>query len=185
MLTRNWLATGVTLIASALVIHHNAYADEGMWQPSQLPALAGQLQQRGLALDPKQLSALTSWPLDAVVSLGFCTASFVSPDGLLVTNHHCGYGALQVNSTPQKNLINDGFLAHTKQEELPADPTQRVYVTEQISDVTSQVNAALKPDMDGYARFVAIDEAKKRIVAGCETPGYRCDVYTLDRKSVV
>lgn len=179
MLTRNWLATGVTLIASALVIHHNAYADEGMWQPSQLPALAGQLQQRGLALDPKQLSTLTSWPLDAVVSLGFCTASFVSPDGLLVTNHHCGYGALQVNSTPQKNLINDGFLAHTKQEELPADPTQRVYVTEQISDVTSQVNAALKPDMDGYARFVAIDEAKKRIVAGCEQPGYRCDVYTF------
>ncbi|HEV3106732.1 MAG TPA: S46 family peptidase, partial [Trinickia sp.] len=122
----------------------------------------------------------TAWPMDAVVSLGFCTASFVSPDGLVVTNHHCGYGALQYNSTPQKNLIADGFLARTKGEELPADPTQRVYVTEAISDVTARVNAALKPEMDGYARFMAIDAAKKRLVQGCEQPGYRCEVYTFN-----
>jgi hypothetical protein len=173
------LAAGMTLIASTAFLSLNTYADEGMWQPPQIPELAPQLQQRGLALDPKQLSTLKSWPLDAVVSLGFCTASFVSPDGLLVTNHHCGYGALQYNSTPKKNLINDGFVAHTKTEELPASPTQRVYVTEQISDVTEQINAVLKPGMDGYARYVAIDEAKKRLVQGCEQPGYRCDVYTF------
>nr|WP_328807176.1 S46 family peptidase [Paraburkholderia elongata] len=169
----------MTLVASAIFNFNNACADEGMWQPPQLPSLAGQLEQRGLALDPKQLSTLTSWPLDAVVSLGFCTASFVSPDGLIVTNHHCGYSALQYNSTPQKNLINDGFLARAKGDELPADPTQRVYVTEQISDVTDRINAALKPEMGGYARFVAIDQAKKRLVQACEQPGYRCDVYTF------
>lgn len=179
MLLKTSLAAGMTLIASAIFSSSNACADEGMWQPPQLPSLAGQLEQRGLALDPKQLSTLTSWPLDAVVSLGFCTASFVSPDGLIVTNHHCGYFALQYNSTAQKNLINDGFLARAKGDELPADPTQRVYVTEQISDVTDQINAALKPDMDGYARYVAIDQAKKRLVQGCEQPGYRCDVYTF------
>ncbi len=156
-----------------------AHADEGMWQPSQLPALAGTLKERGLALDPKTLSDLTADPMDAIVSLGFCTASFVSPDGLVVTNHHCGYGALQYNSTPQKNLINDGFLAHTPDEELPADPTQRIYVTEQISDVTTPVNASIKPGMDSFARYTAIDRAKKLIVKNCEKPGYRCDVYTF------
>lgn len=179
MVLKTSLVAGMTLIASSALMSPGAYADEGMWQPPQLPSLAPQLKQRGLALDPQQLSTLKSWPLDAVVSLGFCTASFVSPDGLLVTNHHCGYGALQYNSTPKKNLINDGFLAHAKDEELPANPAQRVYVTEQISDVTGQINAVVKPDMDGYARFVAIDEARKRLVQGCEQPGYRCDVYTF------
>ncbi|CAM2156376.1 Dipeptidyl aminopeptidase BII [Pararobbsia alpina] len=167
------------IVAFAAVSAGLAHADEGMWQPSQLPALTSTLKARGLALDPNTLSNLTSYPMDAIVSLGFCTASFVSPDGLIVTNHHCGYGALQYNSTAQKNLINEGFLAHTQQEELPADPTQRVYVTEQISDVTARVNEAVKPGMDGYARYMAIDHAKKQLVQGCEQPGYRCDVYTF------
>ncbi|KVE43588.1 S46 family peptidase [Burkholderia sp. BDU5] len=156
-----------------------AHADEGMWQPPQLPGLANTLEQRGLTLDPHTLSTLTAWPMDAVVSLGFCTASFVSPDGLIVTNHHCGYGALQYNSTPQNNLIENGFLARQRGEELPADPTQRVYVTEQIRDVTDKIDAALTPGIAGYARYAAIDTAKKRLVRDCEQPGYRCDVYTF------
>ncbi|RKP43443.1 S46 family peptidase [Trinickia fusca] len=161
-------------------IYPAAYADEGMWQPSQLPSLAATLQERGLELVPKKLTELTDWPMDAVVSLGFCSASFVSPDGLVVTNHHCGIGPLQYNSTPQKNLVDDGFLARTKGEELPAAPTQRVYVTEAISDVTTSVKAKLTPQMDGYARYMAIDAAKKQLVQGCEQPGYRCDVYTFN-----
>jgi hypothetical protein len=180
MLLKTSSVACMTLAACALFVSVNTCADEGMWQPSQLPSLAGQLKQRGLALDPGQLSTLMSWPLDAVVNLGFfCTASFVSPAGLIVTNHHCGYAALQYNSTPQRNLINDGFLARAKRDELPTDPTQHIYVTEQVTDVTVQMNAALKPDMDGYARFVAIDQAKKRLVHECEQPGYRCDVYSF------
>jgi hypothetical protein len=167
-----WLAATASLCTAA-------HADEGMWQPPQLPGLASTLEQRGLALDPGKLANLTDWPLDAVVGLGFCTASFVSPDGLVVTNHHCGYGALQYNSTPQRNLIENGFLARTTGEELPADPTQRIYVTDEISDVTAKINAALEPGMDGYARYVAIDLAKKKLVQDCEQPGYRCDVYTF------
>ncbi|KWZ49363.1 dipeptidyl-peptidase 7 [Burkholderia savannae] len=166
------------LLACALAASA-AQADEGMWQPPQLPGLADTLEQRGLALDPHTLSTLTAWPMDAVVSLGFCTASFVSPDGLIVTNHHCGYGALQYNSTPQNNLIENGFLARQRGNELPADPTQRVYVTERISDVTGKIEAALTPGMAGYARYVAIDAARKRLVRDCEQPGYRCDVYTF------
>ncbi|WP_323120816.1 S46 family peptidase [Burkholderia alba] len=179
MLPKSSHAASMLLLAAAASIAVTARADEGMWQPPQLPGLASTLEQRGLALDPNKLATLTAWPMDAVVSLGFCTASFVSPDGLIVTNHHCGYGALQYNSTPQKNLIENGFLARKTGEELPADPTQRVYVTDQISDVTARINATLKPDMDGYARYVAIDLAKKRLVQDCEQPGYRCDVYTF------
>ena len=99
-------AIAATCIPSALAV-------EGMWQPAQLPKIAGDLKAHGLKLDPAALTDLTGYPMGAIVSLGGCTASFVSPQGLVVTNHHCAYGALQYNSTPQKNLIEDGFLHPT------------------------------------------------------------------------
>ncbi|MFX7879435.1 S46 family peptidase, partial [Acinetobacter baumannii] len=75
--------------------------------------------------------------------LGGCTASFVSPQGLVVTNHHCAYGAIQLNSTAQKNLIKDGFNAPTLKDELSAGPNARVFVLDQITDVTTQAKAAI------------------------------------------
>lgn len=154
-----------------------ALATEGMWQPAQLPAIAADLKAAGLALDPHDLTDLTGPTMGAIVSLGFCTASFVSPQGLVVTNHHCAYGAIQYNSTAERNLIKNGFLARRFDEELPGDPNLRVYVTEEIRDVTREINGRVKPDMDGYARFEAIDRAEKEIVARCEKPGgLRCSV---------
>src|SRR5690606_30506937 len=99
-----------------------ASADEGMWEPRQMPELADQLKARGLEMAPAALSDLAAKPLDAVISLGGCTASFVSPRGLVVTNHHCGYGAIQYNSTPERDLLTDGFVAKDFADELPADP---------------------------------------------------------------
>lgn len=157
-----------------------AMADEGMWQPAQLPEISTQLRDRGLQMAPEDLARLTEHPLGAVVGFGFCTASFVSPEGLVVTNHHCAYGAIQYNSTAERNLLTDGFLAATRADELPAEPNMRIYVTESIEDVTSRVNAGLRRGMDGAERFRAIDRASKAIVAECEaTPGYRCDVYVF------
>lgn len=158
-----------------------AHADEGMWRPSQMPQLAAQLKARGLQMDPAALSNLAGKPLDAVISLGGCTASFVSPQGLVVTNHHCGYGAIQYNSTPERDLLANGFVAGSFAEELPADPNARIYVTQDISDVTARVNAGLTAGMDGTARFEAIDARNKALVAECEKPGgLRCNVYSFN-----
>lgn len=169
------------LLAAALTagLAGTAHAVEGMWQPAQLPKIADTLKQHGLKLDPAKLTDLTAYPMGAIVSLGGCTASFVSPDALIVTNHHCGYGALQYNSTPQKNLIVDGFLAKTKAEELQGSPDMRVFVTEEIRDVTRDVNARLNDQMSGAERYKAIELAIKELVKGCESDGYRCDVYTF------
>ncbi|MGZ5431132.1 MAG: S46 family peptidase, partial [Thermoanaerobaculia bacterium] len=76
-----------------------------MWMPQQIPQLAERLKGMGFRGDPKAFADLTGQPMGAIVSLGGCSASFVSPDGLIVTNHHCVQGALQFNSTPQKNLM--------------------------------------------------------------------------------
>jgi hypothetical protein len=154
-----------------------AIADEGMWVPQQLPEIAGPLKAAGLAIDPAKLADLTGHPMGAVVSLGGCTASFVSPQGLVVTNHHCAYGSIQLNSTPENNLLADGFNAATLADELSGGPNARIYVTEQITDVTDRIEAVQTDEMDGAAREKAIDAEGKRLVAECEQGGgYRCSV---------
>jgi Peptidase S46 len=173
MLTRSRL-----FLAFLFASCNAAYAVEGMWQPHQLQELAADVQAKGLQLDPKSLGNLDAFPLNAVVGLGFCTASFVSPMGLVVTNHHCAYGAIQFNSKPERNLLRDGFLAKTIGDELPGDPTLRVYVTEAITDVSAQIRKDLP--IAGRSAFDLIDARQKALVASCEKGGgYRCDVYVF------
>jgi hypothetical protein len=156
---------------------NTALADEGMWQPNQLPTIATQLTKAGLALNPKNLTDLTGFPMGAIVSLGGCTASFVSDQGLVATNHHCVYGSVQYNSTEENNLLENGFLAKSFKEELPATPGSRIYVTEEINEVTALVNAGLTKTMSGTDRYKAIDKNSKTLVAECENDDrYRCSV---------
>jgi len=94
----------MTSVLRALVllgIASTVSAGEGMWVPQQLPEIADSLKARGLELDVGKLADLTGDPLGAVVSIGGCTAGFVSPKGLVATNHHCAYGAIQLNSAAQ------------------------------------------------------------------------------------
>ena len=157
-----------------------ASADEGMWQPKQMPELAAQLKARGLQMAPEDLSNLAAKPLDAVISLGGCTASFVSPQGLVITNHHCVYGAVAYNSTPEDDLLANGFVADSFAAELPAQPTARVYVTQAITDVTDRIVDGLE-GMDGKGRYDAIEARSKALVAECEAPGgLRCNVYNFN-----
>lgn len=165
------------LIALLALVAAPLIGAEGMWMPQQIPQLADELRKLGLKIDPNRFADLTGDPMGAVISLGGCSASFVSPDGLVVTNHHCGFGALQFNSTPQRDLITNGFLAKTREEELPAGPGSRMFVTTKIEDVTSRVTGNLKSNLSNIDRDQAIDRNIKELVDECEKPGgLRCRV---------
>ncbi|MBW3549529.1 MAG: S46 family peptidase [Proteobacteria bacterium] len=172
--------TVVAAAIAAMGLSGAAIGAEGMWVPQQLPEIAGPLKQAGLELDPRQLADLTGDPMGAVVSLGGCTASFVSPQGLVVTNHHCAYGAIQLNSTPENNLIDTGFNAASLDQELSAGPNARVYALDSIQDVTEQVNAAVAAAPDALARTQALETIEKQLIADCEAEaGYRCRLYSF------
>lgn len=157
-----------------------AVAGEGMWVPQQLPDISPALRKAGLKLPAERLADLTGDPLGAVVSLGGCTASFVSPQGLVLTNHHCAYGAIQLNSTPENNLMRDGFNAAALEDEISAGPNARIYALDSIQDVTAEVRAAIDAAPDGLGRTTALDTIEKTLVAQCEaTPGYRCRLYSF------
>jgi hypothetical protein len=154
-----------------------ASADEGMWQPHQLTQLSDRLKQLGLEIDPQNLSSLDEFPMNAIVSLGGCSASFVSPKGLVVSNHHCVYGSVQYNSSADNNLLQDGFLAKQLSDELPAAPGTRVYVTEEVREVTSDVLTGVDDTMTGAARYLGIENNRKNLIAKCEATGiHRCSV---------
>ncbi|MBK9033176.1 MAG: S46 family peptidase [Myxococcales bacterium] len=110
--------------------------------------------------------------------LNGCSASFVSPEGLIVTNHHCVQSALQVNSTRARNLVEDGVLARTRAEELPAGPAERVFVAQALTDVSAAVRAGLEAIADPVARKDEVERRIKQQVADCERgrPGLRCNV---------
>ena len=150
----------------------------GMWMPHQMTAHAAKLKELGLAIDPAELADPTSKTLQAIISLGGCSASFISAEGLFITNHHCSTTALQTNSTPQSNLMRDGFLAKTRAEELNNGPTARVLVTRAVTDVTKDVLAGIGSIADDRARYLAIEKKQKELTAACEKdrPGTRCTV---------
>lgn len=151
-------------------------ADEGMWMPQQIPALASKLKGMGFAGDPSTFADLTGDPMGAIVSLGGGSASFVSPDGLIVTNHHCVQGALQYNSTPDRNLMEQGFLARTRSEELWNGPGSRVFVTVSVREVTNDILGKLDPGLSDHARFGAVEKRVKELTAAGEQGGLRCTI---------
>ncbi len=151
-------------------------ADEGMWMPQQIPALGEKLKGLGFTGDPGAFADLTGQPMGAIVSLGGCSASFVSADGLIATNHHCVQAALQFNSTAGRNLMELGFLARTRAEELWNGPGSRVFVTVSVTDVSDEIIGKPDPDLSDRARFDAVEARVKARVAAGEKDGLRCNV---------
>lgn len=165
------------LAVLSLLVAAVATADEGMWMPQQVPQLSEQLRKAGLQLDPKQFADLTGDPMGAIVSLGGCSASFVSPQGLVVTNHHCAYGSLQYNSTPERDLITNGFLAQSLSEEVPAAAGSRIFVTTGIEDVTAKITGNIGPKVSDAERARLVERRIKEMVGECEKGGgVRCRV---------
>ncbi|MCB9765858.1 MAG: S46 family peptidase [Alphaproteobacteria bacterium] len=165
------------MIALLSLILGVARADEGMWLPEQLPGLSDELAALGLELPPSQLADPAQDPLAAVVSLGFCSAAFVSEDGLIGTNHHCVSGYLSYLSDAANDRARDGYLAGSREEELWAGPAARLYVVESIEDVTDAVLRRVRPRTPDLKRREQVDAAKKALVAACEAqPNRRCRV---------
>src|ERR1017187_3398549 len=164
---------GVWLFAAGLL------AEEGMWMPQQIPEMAARLRALGFKGDAKAFADLSGQPMGAIVSLGGCTASFVSPDGLIVTNHHCVTVRLQSNATPTRNLLNDGYLANPRGEELPNCPGSRVFVTTSVTEVTSAITGNIDAKATDRERYELIERRVNERIGACEKGGQRCNVASV------
>jgi hypothetical protein len=167
------------MLGAAMALALEAKADEGMWMPSQLPSIAKNLKAAGFRGEAADLADLTKAPLNAVVRVGGGTGSFVSADGLLVTNHHVAFGVIQYNSKPDRDLISNGYVAPDQAGELPANPDYRARVTVGFDKVTDRILVGAK-GKTGRAYYDAIDVASKALVAECEKEaGIKCSVATM------
>ncbi len=166
----------IAILAAVFATAGATRAEEGMWMPKQLPALAARLKAAGFEGDPAAFADLTGQPMGAMVSLGGCSASFVSADGLIVTNHHCVQGALQFNSTPERNLIEDGFLARTLSDEPSNGPGSRATVVTQVVEVTDDLTAKMTPGLTDRQRYDVVERYTKERTAACEKDGSRCRI---------
>ena len=152
-------------------------AEEGMWMPGQVAEVGRRMQADGLQLDPAQLGRLDAAPLNAIVSLGGCSAAFLSPEGLVATNHHCVLGSIQYNSREGQDYLTNGFLARAQGDEVPAAPGTRIYVIEDLRDVTSDMMQGITARVTGLARQERMETNRKALVATCEQqPNRRCEV---------
>ncbi len=145
----------ICVLFFSLVCSFPALAEEGMWLLTQLKQL--ELEKKGLAISVEDIYHPDKVSLtDAMVWLGGCSASFVSPDGLVLTNHHCAEGALQRASSEGKDYIKNGFLAKDRSDELQAIGT-RANVLDKIKDVTKEILDAAKGIDDPVEREKKID----------------------------
>ncbi len=166
------------VVLAALMSSPSALADEGQWTPDQIAELdARRLGEMGLSLAPRELyNEQDGGLMRAIINYGGCTASFVSPEGLIVTNHHCAYSDLQSQSTPEADHLQDGFVAADRSQELPAKNRGGVQVLLRVRDVSADVHRALEGVRDHRARAEAADRAKKELVKRCEeqAPDHKC-----------
>jgi hypothetical protein len=140
-------------------------ADEGMWLLPLIEKLnLGKMTEEGLKLSAEDIYSLNKVCIkDAVVVFsGICTAEIVSSQGLVLTNHHCGYGSIQSHSTLEHDYLKDGFWAMSKDEELP-NPGMFANFLLRIDDVTNQVLANVKQGMSETDRTSAINNARQAI----------------------
>jgi len=145
-----------------------------MWMPEQIYEQADLLRSLGLVIDPAHLSNPASSTLQAVISLGFCSGSFVSREGLIITNHHCAQGMLSYLSKEDQgqgleaDYVKTGFHATAPMLERPVSPSQRVYVTQAFEDVTSEMLAGFEEIADVEERGRLIEQRSKEIIGRAE-----------------
>jgi len=153
------------LLGISLIFSTTAKADEGMWLLPLIQKLnIGKMTELGLQLTAEDIYSINNSSIkDAIVIFGGgCTGEIVSPEGLLLTNHHCGYGSIQSHSSVEHDYLTDGFWAMSKEEEL-ATPGLSVTFLQYITDVSDRVKAELKDDMTEAERANAIRDIARKI----------------------
>lgn len=159
-----------------------ASADEGMWLPSLISERIGDMQSKGFRLSAEDIYSVNQASLkDAVVLFGRgCTGEVVSAEGLLLTNHHCGYSQIQKHSSVEHDYLRDGFWALTRKEELP-NKGLTVSFLERMEDVTSQVLEGVTPALTETKRDSIVKANTVRLVkeATSEGRGLRATVESL------
>jgi Peptidase S46 len=167
----------------SLLLAAPAFAGEGKWTPQQVLAQGPEwvkAQGFGLPLERMWDEKAGGGLLANAVQLPGCSGSFVSAEGLLITNHHCADGILQEHSTPQANLSLQGYLARTRADEKKAGAF-RIQVPRAFRDVTNDVLAAVPAGAGDRARFQAVEAKQKALVAECESrPDTRCQFAAFD-----
>lgn len=170
------------LIFAVMIVPFASFADEGMWLPDSLDKLPlSQLKKRGFELKPEDVYSTAKASLkDAIVQISIGgTGSFVSPEGLILTNHHVAFSAITRASSPAHDYINNGFLAKSRTEEIPAQG-YTISILQEFKDVTSEVLSAAKPEMSPEERDKALnakkDEIAKAALNGRDKDGIRTQV---------
>src|SRR6187200_1704893 len=137
-----------------------SFANEGMWLPLLLEKLnEKQMKALGMKISAKDIYSINSGSLkDAIVSFGgFCTGEIISSKGLVLTNHHCGFDAVQNHSTLEHNYIRDGFWSNSNSEELP-NPGLFVTFIIRIEDVTKQILNGVTKELSERERQSQVDK---------------------------
>ena len=153
----------VLMAVLTMMLSWNARADEGMWLPSLISQRIADMQEKGFKLDAEDIYSINKASLkDAVVLFGRgCTGELISPEGLLLTNHHCGYAQIQQHSSVEHDYLKDGFWAMSRDEELP-NPGLSVSFLERMEDVTGTILEGYEAGMDEDQRAKLV---KKNSVA--------------------
>ena len=157
-----FLVSSITLFLSLIPVS----ADEGMWPITEIEQIG--LESKGLKIPVKKIFNPEDLSLmQAIIRLSGCTASFVSADGLIITNHHCAFGAVQRASTPTDDYLTNGFLAKNRSAEIPATG-YTASIMESYIDVSSEVLSVVTDEMDMGERIKAIEKKKKELLIQAE-----------------
>ncbi len=164
-----------SLVVFCLFIASVVKADEGMWLPQLLQALnEKQMKSMGMKISAKDIYNINSGSLkDAIVSFGgFCTGEVISSKGLLLTNHHCGFDAIQNHTTLENNYIRDGFWAKNNREELRNPGLFATFIV-RIEDVSKQVLNGVSASMSESERQSIIDKNSNEIKKNAKKESYQ------------
>ncbi len=169
----------LTLISLFILFTFNLFADEGMWLPSQIEQRIKDMQSKGFKLTAKDIYDINNASIkDAIVHFGGgCTGEVISDQGLIITNHHCGFGQIQSHSSLENDYLKDGFWAMKFNDELP-NKGLKVSFLVYMEDVTEAVLKGYNPKMTEEKRDKIVKKNSEKIVKKAEKGGknYRARV---------